>query len=201
MPFDEKKSHSFFKKIAFERVGGSKEEKRAADIIVKELKKIGLNGKQETFKMRSFNHGTAHLSVVAPYKKKYEVKPMALSGQTAKPVTGEFVYIENSKRHLSKAKNKIAMIYGGLPPKHYEKLKKMKCKGLIHVWEPNRPLIRWKMSSRLVKKYGRIPAVAIGYDDAMELLKRKVKKVRFSIKQKEFNAVSRNVITEVKGTE
>lgn len=200
MPFDGKKSHEFFTKIAFERVGGSKEEKRAADIIAGEVKKIGLKPTQETFQMRSFDHGTAWFETQSPYKKKYEVKPMGFSGASA-GISGELVYIENNIKNLPDAKNKIAMVYGGLKPENYEKLVKMKCKGLIYVWEPTRPLIRWKMSWRMVKQFGRIPAVGISYDDAMELIKRKAKNVRFGLKQKDFDATSRNVIAEVKGTD
>ena len=59
-------SYSLIKSLLFERIGGSKEELKAAKIIQEELKKDGIESHLEEFEVDSFEIMEAKLEVLEP---------------------------------------------------------------------------------------------------------------------------------------
>lgn len=192
------KIFNILKEIAFERVGGTLEEQRAAEIIVKKLKCLGVKPYTEEFKILTFKPGKAIFSVTKPYKKSYKAYPVGLTG--CGKCKGEFVYVETTEEFLNDIKDKIALIQGRVRYKEYRALVKHKAKGFISLGSPAREVIYTSIREEAVRELGRIPGISISFETALDLIKKRAKEVVFEIQQEEFYGMSKNVILELKGT-
>jgi acetylornithine deacetylase/succinyl-diaminopimelate desuccinylase-like protein len=204
MLFNEHNAFKLLSELSFPRVGGTKEEKKAASILKKYLKSIGLKSKEETFKTPTYEEISASLEVSTPYIKKYKAAVMGNTGSTpANGIKGELVHLLSaSSEHLKETKNKIVILYNSVLNKNvYQKLMQMNVKALIRVMEATRELHHLKQNDLFSKAYGKMPSIILDYEDALELIHKGVKYVTIKSKQKEFVATSQNVISTIIGTD
>jgi hypothetical protein len=192
---------SIAQKIAFERIGGSAEEAKAARIIASSLRRVGLRPKTERFRVASFRKGKASASVITPYRKTYEALPVGQTGSTPRRgITAEFVYRDVASRcALSDSRGKIVMLGSRLNRDQYRDLIDSGAAAFVLVCEPLKRSY-FKIPHTYVKKFGAIPGVSLTFEDSVEILKRKATKMTLVSKQTQRSALSQNIVAEVIGT-
>lgn len=207
MKFSAKREFELLNKIGFVRTSGTSEEKRAAEILLDEIKAIGVEGELEPFKVDHYEIKKAKFEVLEPYYMEYTVNGYGMSGST--PQEGfecEFEYVENADMvNLVNAKDKIVLINSGFNAKAYENMIKAGVKGFVSYSgtviddESKTDLEDRKLNERHLK-YGKIPALTIRAKDAMELVRNMPTKVKMTLEQTEGECDSHNVIASIKGS-
>jgi len=201
-------SYSLIKSLLFERIGGSKEELKAAKIIQEELKKDGIESHLEEFEVDSFEIMEAKLEVLEPKYKEYTVTGIGRSGSTPdEGIEAELVYVENGHDvNLENVEGKIVLVNAFYPLKLYKKLVEKKVVGIIALNgsvydDPKKTDLHILAYRDKMVEAGRIPGVTLRIKDAHELVKSKASKARLTLKQEEMKKTSHNVVAEIKGTE
>lgn len=200
-------SFSLIEKIAFERLGGSPEELKAAKIIQKELKKDNIESTLETFLVDHYEVKEVSLKLLEPYEKSFTATGYGMSGSTPpEGIKAPLVYIENGfAANLVNLKGKIVLINGRMPYKLYEDLIKEEVAGFISlsgsVYDDinSTDLEERTLRERHYEK-GKIPGVTIRMSDGEELIKNEGKIVELKLIQKEGKRQSQNVIATIEGT-
>lgn len=200
--FSGKRAHNVLKRIAFERVGASAGERQASRILCQFLREGGLKPREETFTVWTFSDASASLEVFHPYRKTIPAAPLGLSGNTPPGgVEGELFFAETGGgRFIDPASGKIPLIYRGFTFQNYGRLAAMKVPAIIRIDDPARELMHVKLGRAFFEKHGKIPQVYIRFEDGLELIRRKAKRVRVRVTQKESRRKSRNIVAEVRGT-
>lgn len=200
-------SFQLIEKISFERLGGSKEELKAAKIIQEELRKTKIDSSLETFLVDHYEVKEASLKVVEPYEKTFTVTGYGLSGNTPKEgITAPLVYIENGyPTNLVNVKDKIVLVNGRMPYKLYENLIKEKALGFISLSgslydDIKETDLEERTLRELHYKHGKIPGVTIRMSDGEELIKNKGKLVNLKLIQTESKRTSHNVVSTIEGS-
>lgn len=86
-------SFEFLKKISFERIGGSEEELKVANMIITECHKYQVEAHLEDFEVDGYTIKTASLEAIGGY---YEVTGVGMSGSTpVEGLVGELVILES----------------------------------------------------------------------------------------------------------
>lgn len=194
------------KKIGFVRVSGSQEEARAAQILLEEIRGIGLEGHEETFEVVDAVQTEATLEVLTPYRQTYTVTCYRCAGSTpAEGLTAEFAYIEDmADAALVGIEGKLVLVQGRMTPELYQKLLKARIAGYItfsgsiHDTESDSDLPTPIMRERLYR-FGRVPALNIRVADAMDMVRRGAKTVHFTAKSAADTLISRNVMVTLPG--
>lgn len=207
MKFNAKREFDLLNKIGFVRTSGSCEEKKAADILLEEIKSIGLKGEIEPFKVDYYEIKKAKFEVLEPYYMEYTVTGYGMSGNT--PEEGlecEFEYVESADMvNLINVKDKIVLINSGFGMKNYENLIKTGVKGFISFSgtviddESKTDLEDRKLRDKHLE-HGKIPGLTLRAKDAMEIVKNMPTKVRMTLEQIEGECDSHNVIATIKGS-
>ena len=204
--YNVKRAYSLLEKISFERIGGSNEELKAAEIIKAEIEKTGVKAWLEDFEVDHSVVKEASL-VVLNSNKTYEVTGVKMSGSTPNEgVIGEFVYIEDvNDVNVLDIENKIVMVNGRMINKYYKKLIEKKPAAFIciggSVYDRLDDSDLDIMSIR-ERDYslGKIPGVCIRALDAQELVSSNPGQVKIVVIQEEGKRKSHNVVCEIKGT-
>lgn len=203
-----KTQFELLKKISFVRVGGTADEQKAADILLDELKEMGVTGKVEPFPISCYHVNHVKLEVLEPYKKQYLVTGMGLSGNTPSGgLEAEFIYAEQGDPvSLIDAKGKIVLINGAMTTEKYENLVKANAAGFITfsgtiIDEEDKTDIETRTLRKEHLEFGKIPGVTIRATDAMELVNKKAKKVCMILEQDEGECNSHNIIVEIDGSQ
>ena len=202
MPFDKHLACDFLKGIAFERLGGTPQEDKTVKLICGAVRQVGAVPKLETFGIQTFAKGTAGLEILSPYRKKYDAKPVALTGSFPRGgKTLELVYVEAmSPPALHNAKGKAVFGYGILGHEQMELARKTGVAAVLNISEFGVKLRYRCAGDRAVAKFGRTPTIVIPYEAGMEMVRKKASKARITLDQAERKARSKNVIAVVKGT-
>ena len=86
-------SFDFLKKLSFERIGGSDQELRAANLLIAECRKHSIEAHLEDFEIDGYDIKKAELEALGI---KYEVTGVGMSGSTpADGVVGKLLVLEN----------------------------------------------------------------------------------------------------------
>lgn len=208
MDISGKRMYSLLEKLNFERLSTFEGEKKAAEILVEEIKEIGLEPIIETFPAPRYTIKTAKLEITAPFYKEYEVNGYGFAGNAAaEGIEADFVYLEDFEPiDLQNIGGKIVFVAGGLRPKDFKTLLEA---GVLGAITPSGVFYETAENSDLDKKmlrplhieHGQLPTVSIRMKDAMEMVASKPEKVKLTLSQDEGEADSQNVIAEIKGTE
>lgn len=202
--------YDLVKALSFNRPSASAEEKRAAEILMDEIKSAGGEGVFEPFTVGNAEIHRAAMTVTAPYRQEIDILPYKRSGvfpaggreleliyvEKAKPedliglddLSGKAVMInelkiEAYKRLCERNVSAVLVITG----KHYEKL----LNGDYYI-KPLRDAFR---------NFGIIPVYMIGAADATDLLRNGAETVLLEMEQTEFDSPSQNVVARISGTE
>lgn len=202
-----KRAYELLKKIGFTRLGGSKEELEAANILKEEVEKLGLKVHFEAFEIDHYTEKSVKLEVLDPKLREVEASVYGFSGNTPKEgVEGELKYVENAlPANLVDCKDKIVMVNGRVMVEAYEQIVKSGAKGFISFG--GSIIDKEKESDLEIRnlrdhhlKHGKVVGVTIRAKEAMRLLKNKTKRVRMFVEQEESKVNSHNVVTTIEGT-
>lgn len=194
------------KKIGFIRTSGSKEELQAAQILLDEIKAIGLEGKLDAFPVRNDIIEEAVLEVTEPYQKSYRVTGFTCSGNLEETIA-EFKYVEDlNDIDLHDVKGKVILMNTRPGIKNFEKIVKSEAlafitfQGTIKDTLEESDLEERKLRES-VKKYGCLPGFNILARDAQEIVLKKASKVKVKLIQTKKEWTSHNVMVSIPGSE
>ncbi len=186
-------AYTKLKELNFERLAGTIGEKKAATIIKKTLQGFGLEPKEENFKIKSFETGTAELTVG---NQTFPLHPFGLENDVS--IEAPLVFVDNAeilKYDNNSYKNKIILSY------NYSRaiskiINNSNIAAFISIGSPNK-----KAPSRSHRQYEKkfVPCATITYDDAEKLLKYSGEKAKFIIKQTSEEKTATNIIVDIPG--
>jgi len=207
---------NFMKDMDYERVAGLPGEKRGADTIVKHLSDMGAVSRTEEFEIDRYEIQTAKLVTYSPERCEYTVTGYGLSGNTApEGLRAPFLYADNAcDILLSQAKGKIILVNDHPTKLIYKKMSDAGVVGFITVSglvtdDPGKTDLELRALRKISHRNGQlsnenvrvIPGVTIRANDAVALIESCPDEAEITLIQTEVKAVSRNVITEIQGTD
>lgn len=202
------KEYQLLKDLSFTRVSTTKEEEKAADLIIARLKAEGLDAYKEEFEVDSFDSVSSQIEVIEPFHKTYDVITYANSGSTGEDgLTGELYYYESDNEvNLKDVKGKIVLVNGMMRRDSYKKIVKAGAIGFVSFngnvdIEYDKTDIAIKELREPLREAGVIPGVNMRVHDVLEMVNSGATKVKFNINQPLTKAVSHNVICDIKGSE
>ena len=208
MEISGKRMYELLEKLNFVRLSTFEGEKRAADILAKEIEEAGTVPTVETFKAPRYKILKAKLEVTEPEYKEYEVSGYGFSGNAAADgLEAEFAYLEALEPiDLVGVRGKIVFIAGGVGADGFAKLIDAGVVGFISssgTFRETKETL--DLDERMLRpmhiEKGQIPGVCMRMTDALELVASKPKKVRLTLAQEEGEADSQNIVAEIPGTE
>lgn len=200
-----KYAYDLLKNISFVRISGSEEEKKAANILKEEIKKIGLDAKMETFEVPFYHPKQVTLKITKPYEKEYNATIIGHSGNIN--AEKDFIFVENFEQlEYIDVEDKIVMLNQYVSYKAYKMLIEAKAAGFITFSglvqdEEDKTDIAVRILRYGHTRYGECPGVNIRVSDAIEIVDKKAEKVLLVVDQESTTAISQNIIAEVKGTD
>jgi len=202
-----KRAYKLLSALSFERLAGSPEEEKAADLLVSELTTFGLQGAKEAFEVTNYAINTAKLKVVAPYEAEYTVTGIGRSGCTPDGgLEADFLYVgEAAAADLLEAQGKIVMVNGRTSVETFERLVAAKVAGIVSISgnvydnpaDTDLQLIRIHEGHL---QHGIIPGVSLRAVDALAMLEQGACRVKLELCQEELVQTSHNVVCEIPGS-
>ena len=209
MNFSGEKAFEYMKKLAVDigsRPSGTDAERRSAEWIQSELKRLGLDARIEEFDAFTGSVIAKKLEVLKPYKAEVACEVMPLSGSTgAGGVTGDLLYLDSYDEEYitTDVEGKIIITSG--PPANrdraFAQMKKYKPAGMIIIESTPGAMAKnlWG-SPTYRKKYVDIPMVRVTFEDGVKLVKSGVKSMRLKAVTEEKKIRTQNVVAEIRGT-
>ncbi|MDD6466904.1 MAG: M28 family metallopeptidase [Erysipelotrichaceae bacterium] len=201
------RAYELLNQMGFVRVGGSKEERTAAQILMDEIHQLNQPCTLEEFEVNAQTIEHVCFETITPIQKQYEVTAYGYSGNTPEGgIEAEFYYMETiGEVDKIQAKGKIVLVNGYLGRKTYEAIVEAGAVGfitfsgdVIDTRENSDCDIR-ELRDQL-QEIKVLPGVHMRTIDAMELVRSNPKTVRITLTQTQTKSLSHNVIAEIKGT-
>lgn len=208
MTVSEERAFELLKKMAFERVSGTGEERRAAEILRGEAASFGVSAEFDPFSVEDADVLRAELEVLSPFHKKYEVTGFKRSADTPdEGLTAGFLYVEDAAEALLQdARGKIVLT-NDIRRNAYERIIKAGAAGVI-TWSgdfsddpAHSDLNICKLRPMLTDAFGFLPAVNMRAADAIDLMRSGAETVRLTVKNRNVTRESRNVVCTIPGTD
>lgn len=200
------RAFDLLKQISFNRIAGSDDELKAANILASEIKKIGLTPIIEEFPVDYSEVVEAKLEILTPFKEEIPCEGIRMTGNAPDGgLEGELLYVEDGDAEsLTNAEGKIILLNKRAFHAIYERLIKAKVKGFISMVgslydkEDESDLL---INQIREKDYelGTIPGLTIRMSDGQKLINKNAQRVRITLKQNQTKRMSRNVMCEIKG--
>ena len=208
MTVSEERAFELLKKMAFERVSGTGEERRVAEILRGEAASFGVSAEFDPFSVEDADVLRAELEVLSPFHKKYEVTGFKRSADTPdEGLTAGFLYVEDAAEALLQdARGKIVLT-NDIRRNAYERIVKAGAAGVI-TWSgdfsddpAHSDLNICKLRPMLTDAFGFLPAVNMRAADAIDLVRSGAETVRLTVKNRNVTRESRNVVCTIPGTD
>lgn len=208
MTVSEERAFELLKKMAFERVSGTGEERRAAEILRGEAASFGVSAEFDPFSVEDADVLRAELEVLSPFHKKYEVTGFKRSADTPdEGLAAGFLYVEDAAEALLRdARGKIVLT-NDVRRNAYERIVKAGAAGVI-TWSgdfsddpASSDLNICKLRPMLTDAFGFLPAVNMRAADAIDLVRSGAETVRLTVKNRNVTRESRNVVCTIPGTD
>ncbi|MDD7365794.1 MAG: M20/M25/M40 family metallo-hydrolase [Clostridiales bacterium] len=208
MTVSEERAFELLKKMAFERVSGTGEERRAAEILHGEAASFGVSAEFDPFSVEDADVLRAELEVLSPFHKKYEVTGFKRSADTPdEGLAAGFLYVEDAAEALLQdARGKIVLT-NDVRRNAYERIVKAGAAGVI-TWSgdfsddpAHSDLNICKLRPMLTDAFGFLPAVNMRAADAIDLVRSGAETVRLTVKNRNVTRESRNVVCTIPGTD
>ena len=203
-----KREYALLEKIGFVRVSGSDEEKKAAEMIIDEVRALGADAVLEPFPVSHYEIKKVKFEMLEPEYRDFEVLGYGYSGCTDPDgLTAEFAYVQQGNTDdLRGVKGKIVLVDGRVAPDVYERIVKAGAVGFVSwsgtvIDDPARTDIDMRELRETHWRHGKCPGVVMRARDAMELVASEPKTVRMTLIQEESERNSHNVIATLPGTE
>jgi len=201
--FDGDSAYRILESIAYPRQTGTDGEHKAAEELAGHLRAAGLEAALEPFRIWTYTNDEARIEVLAPYEKAYEAAAVGLSGGT--PDGGlecGFRYVEDgSPQYLTDVAGKAVLLSGGASYETMRELIKRKAVAVLQVGQPHKLHFRGLAREPMRTKVGSLPMLNLRFEDALEMVKQGAGRVRLHMALENFEAVSNNVVAEIRGTE
>ena len=202
------RSYKVLEEMSYERLGGTKEELSALEIIKREVDALGVENTIEDFEVNSFEIESAEFVVTKPKREVYNVNAFGMCSSTnPEGVFTEFYYLENTKQiSLLDLKGKTILLTSPLSYQVYEDLAKKEvaaivvASGSIYDDLANTDLEEKALRERHYK-HGKIPCFTMRMTDCEKLVLSNPEEVYFKVIQKESLATSHNLVATIKGSE
>lgn len=203
---DGERAFELLQKMGFTRVTGTEEERRAADLLQKEVEALGVQCRQESFAVKGSRVLKAALTVLEPYEKEYEVT--GYEGAACTPaggLTAEFAYIgEADETSLISAKGKIVLMNGRVTMENYPLLAEAAVAGFVTM---SGALLDKREESDLETRKLRpamgnftlLPGLNLRIKDALEMVQLGAKKVKIELRTESADWTSQNVVATLPG--
>lgn len=195
---DPKKIMKIFSDTAYIRMGGSQEERKAAEYLRQQVQELGYKAQIVPFDvpMSTIQEATFQADGVAVTCKGY------LCAGNAE-VEAPFYYLRgNDKYSLSQCRGKIVMVDGYLGYWVYQDLLENGAVGFV-TYDGNANYADFDIDQRELRSYvhkgNRLPGVNINAKDAIRLIHQGVTTARINLKQEETVGQSHNVILDLPG--
>ncbi len=201
-----KDQYELVKKLSFVRYGGTPEEDRAREILANEIFKAGGTCEALPFPIKAYENENLLFEVTAPYEKTIHVLPYGRSGD----LDGEFgfFYAGDGKAMdyagIDSLENSVVLI-NALTYDAYKILCEKKAaafltvNGMYYQSEKTADLNPRSIRYEFLEN-GRIPGFMLIARDAMELVRRKTKRIRIRLSQREIERKSHNLLAVIPGT-
>ena len=208
MTVSEERAFDLLKKMAFERVSGTDEERRAAEILRDEAASFGVEAEFDSFSVEDADVLRAELEALSPFYKKYEATGFKRSADTPdEGLTADFLYVEDAAEALLQdARGKIVLT-NDVRRNAYERIVKTGAAGVI-TWSgdfsddpANSDLNICKLRPMLTDAFGFLPAVNMRAADAIDLVRSGAETVRLTVKNQNVTRESRNVVCTIPGSD
>ncbi len=205
MSLNKERAWDLLNRISFERISGTEKELEAAQILLAECEKAGVEAHIEEFEIDQPITITAKLEILEPEYCALDVIGISGSGtQDENVVEGGFKYIENANDiNLIDVKDKIVLSQARLAGETMEKLVKNGAIGYITIGGNFYEEDSIKKELRPQTSFGKtaIPGLRIHMDNAEKMVRLKPSKVRLTLNQeREKKGVSRNVVATIEGS-
>jgi hypothetical protein len=202
------RAYKVLEEMSYERLGGTKEELSALEIIKREVDALGVENTIEDFEVNSFEIESAEFVVTKPKREVYNVNAFGMCSSTnPEGVFTEFYYLENRKQvSLLDLKGKTILLTSPLSYQVYEDLAKKEvaaivvASGSIYDNLANTDLEEKALRERHYK-HGKIPCFTMRMTDCEKLVLSNPEEVYFKVIQKESLATSHNLVATIKGSE
>lgn len=207
MSIQGKRAFALLKKIGFIRVGGTKEELQAANILAMEVENIGVKAEIVPFAIDAYDVQQVKLEVFTPNYQVIEATAYGFSGSTPQGgLEGELCYVENAlAANLVDVEDKIVLVNDRMSVEAYERIVKAKAKAFISIG--GTIIDKQKETDLELRnlrdhhlKYGKLLGVTIRAKDAFNLVKNQTNKARITLLQTEKQVYSHNVVARIKGS-
>lgn len=196
-------------RLAFNRVSGSEDELKAAQLILSECEKAGVPASIESFEIPEPTVHTVKLEMTKPYTKEFYCTGQGRSGNTPdEGICGPLVWIGDGKEeNITDVKGKIVMATG-MSGELRKKMVERGAIGYIVTWGGffDDEIMKTQVPHRFAR-FGKddtsnFPGVMMNLYTAEQLLKEHPEEVRIILKQDgDTKGTSRNVVATIEGTE
>lgn len=204
-----KKIYERLEAISYSRPSGSEEERKALEYLAQEIRRIGFEPELETFSYTRRVPVKATLAAVLEDGREvsFQVTGVIDSLETTpEGETAEFAYVPSyDEVSLENLKGKFVLLHGRLSKEEYRRLRRAGIRGYaitsgtVRDTYENSDLETTRFRDNL-SDLGPLPAYTIRLIDAVELLRVRPKKVRYTLQLQEETVQSRNLIVTVPGT-
>lgn len=201
--------YDLVQKLSFVRYGGTAEEKKAAEILMDEIKAAGGEGHYEEFSIPAFELSKCSLKVTAPFEMELETIPYGLSGSL--PEGGmdlKFMYAERGTADdfygIKDLSDTIVMI-NDLTFDAYKILCEKKAAAFMAIhgkWydsSENADFLARNLNEKL-RENGQVPGFFVWSKDATELVRQGAQTIHAELVQTETERTSQNVVATIPGT-
>ncbi len=194
-------------KLSFERVTGTQAERDAANMILAECEKAGVEAHLESYEIDMPEIEKAFLAVTKPEYKEYPVIGIGRTANTPdEGITAPFIYIENGlDANLLDVKGKICLVSGRMMPQQTEKLIKAGALGYIATHGNFTDPDDLKAELRPRNAFGKpqsIPGIVVHISDAETIVRSRPEEVKIIMKaDSDKKGQSQNVVATIEGTE
>ena len=203
-----KRAFKVLQEMSYERLGGTKEELSALEIIQKEVSSLGVEPVVEEFEVNSFEIECAEFVVTKPKREVYTVNGFGMCSSTnPEGVYTDFYYLESPKHiELLDLKGKTILLTSPMTYQVYEDLAKKEVAAIIvgsgSIYDDlqNTDLEEKALRERHYKN-GKIPCFTMRMADCEKLVLSNPEEVYFKLTQKESTALSHNLVATVVGSE
>ena len=202
------RAYKVLEEMSYERLGGTKEELSALEIIKREVDALGVENTIEDFEVNSFEIESAEFVVTKPKREVYNVNAFGMCSSTnPKGVFTEFYYLENTKQiNLLDLKGKTILLTSPLSYQVYEDLAKKEVAAIVvasgSIYDD---LANTDLEEKVLRerhyKHGKIPCFTMRMTDCEKLVLSNPEEVYFKVIQKESLATSHNLVATIKGNE
>lgn len=193
--------------ISFERVTGTENEEKAAQILLREcLKEEGVKAEIEEFEIKDYKVEKVGFEVLEPEYQSYEVIAVGRSGSTPEEgLEAEFKYVENGNEiNLADCRGKIVMVNGNVMGELAERMEKAGVAGYVQIIGNfyDEESIKHELRPAMTRAKLQVPGLKIHMNNAEKVILSKASKVRMTVVQdNEKTATARNVVATIEGTD